>query len=418
MSYRKLIAALVAGLVLLTACTSGHRKGASSSGFVDPVSTDSNGDVDLPIFYDVPDPLPPGQPGDVIKTETVLTNSLGRMLRVMYHSRSVQGADIAVTGIVAFPATSPPPGGYPIVAWDHATVGLADRCAPSLAPNNVAAIAAGVVSTGKILTATDYEGLGTPGRHPYLVGESEARSTIDLVRAARSLADTHASNRYVVWGGSQGAHAAVYTLEQAPIWGPELQLLGVVATAPVADLKEIDGFLRGGSLKGVLLMIAAGFNAAYGDAMAPLSADLTSAGTEQLGNLDRFCNKDVESRVGKLDLSTLESTDPITSPAWAKVLSDNDPLDIQTAQPVPLLLVHGGSDEVVPVDTSAHLYDHLCSLGQATQRWVYPGQSHDGVLGVSSKDTLGWIQDRFDGTAVTAGVRPLGQKGVETQRCP
>lgn len=33
----------------------------------------------------------------------------------------------------------------------------------------------------------DYEGLGTPGGHPYLVGPSEGRSVLDVVRAARKL---------------------------------------------------------------------------------------------------------------------------------------------------------------------------------------------------------------------------------------
>ena len=38
---------------------------------------------------------------------------------------------------------------------------------------------------GSVVAATDYPGLGTPGTHPYLVGDSEARAVIDFVRAAR-----------------------------------------------------------------------------------------------------------------------------------------------------------------------------------------------------------------------------------------
>jgi hypothetical protein len=34
---------------------------------------------------------------------------------------------------------------------------------------------------------TDYEGLGTPGTHPYLNGPSEGRRVLDMVRAARRL---------------------------------------------------------------------------------------------------------------------------------------------------------------------------------------------------------------------------------------
>jgi len=34
---------------------------------------------------------------------------------------------------------------------------------------------------------TDYPGLGTPGPHPYLVGESEGRAVLDSIRATRQL---------------------------------------------------------------------------------------------------------------------------------------------------------------------------------------------------------------------------------------
>jgi hypothetical protein len=37
--------------------------------------------------------------------------------------------------------------------------------------------------------ATDYPGLGTPGVHAYLMGESEGRAVLDSVRAARNLPD-------------------------------------------------------------------------------------------------------------------------------------------------------------------------------------------------------------------------------------
>ena len=44
-----------------------------------------------------------------------------------------------------------------------------------------------LVDAGYVVAATDYEGLGTPGVHPYLVGESEGRSVLDAARAARAL---------------------------------------------------------------------------------------------------------------------------------------------------------------------------------------------------------------------------------------
>ena len=53
-------------------------------------------------------------------------------------------------------------------------------------------------------------GSGTPGVHPYLIGDSEAYSVLDSVRAARELPDAKAQKRFAVWGHSQGGHAALF----------------------------------------------------------------------------------------------------------------------------------------------------------------------------------------------------------------
>ena len=62
----------------------------------------------------------------------------------------------------------------------------------------------GLLDQGWEVTASDYQGEGTPGLLPYIVGVSAARNTIDIVRAARHLAAAHASSNYVVWGHSAG----------------------------------------------------------------------------------------------------------------------------------------------------------------------------------------------------------------------
>src|SRR6476646_670978 len=61
-----------------------------------------------------------------------------------------------------------------------------------------------MIGQGYIVVATDYPGLGTAGIHPYLIGESEARAVVDSVRAARDMPNSGATNRFAVWGHSQG----------------------------------------------------------------------------------------------------------------------------------------------------------------------------------------------------------------------
>ena len=80
-------------------------------------------------FYRVPDPLPPGAPGDLIRTMPIDAPAGEVGLRIMYHSTDADGDDRAVTGVVFHPTTEAPEGGWPIVAWAHGTSGLAASCA-------------------------------------------------------------------------------------------------------------------------------------------------------------------------------------------------------------------------------------------------------------------------------------------------
>ena len=54
---------------------------------------------------------------------------------------------------------------------------------------------------------------------------------------------------------------------------------------------------------------------------------------------------------------------------------------------------------------------------QVEQGWIYPGQSHAGVIGPSFADMKNWIGDRFTGASAASRV-PTGQPDVQTQICP
>src|SRR5205085_10916769 len=93
-----------------------------------------------------------------------------------------------------------------------------------------------VIANKWMLVATDYVGLGTKGPHPYLVGEPEARSVLDSVRAPRQLSAVHLQKRTVVWGHSQGGGAALWTGITAPSYAPDAGVIGVAALAPATEL--------------------------------------------------------------------------------------------------------------------------------------------------------------------------------------
>ena len=70
---------------------------------------------------------------------------------------------------------------------------------------------------------------------PIWSGTGEARSSLDAIRAADQLEGLRLSSDVVVWGHSQGGHAALWTEQVAADYAPELAIHGTAALAPVAD---------------------------------------------------------------------------------------------------------------------------------------------------------------------------------------
>src|SRR5439155_8955103 len=92
---------------------------------------------------------------------------------LLYRSASVDGSPTDVSGTLAMPKGTAPRGGWPVITWAHGTTGIADKCAPTRAPNNGNydhPLLQRWLKAGYAVVRTDYEGLGTPGPHPYLIG--------------------------------------------------------------------------------------------------------------------------------------------------------------------------------------------------------------------------------------------------------
>jgi hypothetical protein len=372
----------------------------------------------LPAFYSVPQPFPTTV-GKLVKSQPVASPGLhGTMYRVMYVSLSVRNKPVAVTGVIAVPNGTPPAGGFPVVSWGHGTNGMADVCAPSLSPSSDVPLTNDLLDRGWIVTASDYQGEGTPGIMPYLAGVSAARNTVDIVRAARQLPAAHASKHYVVWGHSEGGQTAMFALNIGAKYAPTLSLDGVVAGAPPSQFGLIYAFLKTSPYRYYLLMAAGGLNAAYGNAAAPLNKVLTPLGLKHIKDLDKGCTGYIVQQLGGIATSQLVKTDPFKVPEWNAVFKANDPQNFTKPSVAPLLMIQGGSDEQIPVASTQILATHLCKIGQNLERWIYPGQSHSGVIGPSAADMIHWIADRFAGGANPDPYVPVGQSDIATTVCP
>ncbi|KAA5604129.1 alpha/beta fold hydrolase, partial [Pseudomonas aeruginosa] len=103
------------------------------------------------------------------------------------------------------------------------------------------------LAAGYVVVAPDYEGLGTPGIHPFLNVKSEAFSITDAVVATRnylSQCNLLTSKKWVTVGHSQGGHAALGAAHYAS--RAQLDYKGTVAVAPASNLGSI---LLNGELK-------------------------------------------------------------------------------------------------------------------------------------------------------------------------
>ena len=115
-------------------------------------------------------------PRAVLDQEEVDVAGMGVGFRITYESESIFGEPIDVTGMIIAPDLSAT-GPRPVLSVAHGTVGLADECAPSKQqiPSSLIGLIEPFINAGWGVVASDYEGLGSPGLHQYIVGESEAR---------------------------------------------------------------------------------------------------------------------------------------------------------------------------------------------------------------------------------------------------
>lgn len=384
----------------------------------------ANPPAGLPAWYAVPAAAlkHPGAPGTVIKTENLGTEPgiHATVYRVMYASKTALGEPSVVTGLIYVPLVKAPAGGHPVISWAHGTNGMAPTCALSLTPDapdgSIDPSLNTLLDKGWEVVASDYQGEGTTGPLPYLVGNVSAYNTVDIVRAAHNLPAAHAATTYAVWGHSEGGQTAVFADELGPSYAPDLHLVGVVAGAPPSQFNLIYQFLTTSPFRFYLIMAVVGFNTAYGDQQAPLSQVLSPLGQSVTPVLNTGCFEQVERAIDRYSLGALTTGNPFNDPAWRKLLNDNDPQQIAKVSDVPLLIAQGSADEQIPVVTTQLVAKHLCALGQSVQRWIYPGDSHTGVIEYYVPDMVKWLSARFANQSV-AGITPHGQAGATASAC-
>ena len=355
-------------------------------------------------FYRAPPSEAAGAPGTLLRQEVIDGAPLGATTyRVLYRSTGLDNKPILVSGVVIVPPGDPPPGGRPIVAWAHPTSGVVPRCAPSLAIFLFEQIQGlrSFVRDGYVVAATDYPGLGTPEPHPYLVGASEARAVIDSVRVAATLPGAGSGKNFVVWGHSQGGHAALFTGIIAKTYAPELDLLGVAAAAPATDLttlmnEDIDSV--GG--KNITAMTLWSWQRVYDANMDKVVDRRAIPAIDQLaeecieGPFDIRARQRTEQPLEQHFLSVRHPSD--VEP-WHTLLAENSPGALPPE--IPVFLAQGIDDDIIHPKVTQDYAAKLCGAGSKVRILLMPNIGHGRAAQASTQAVLDWTSDRFAGKA-------------------
>ncbi|MFE0425794.1 lipase family protein [Streptomyces sp. NPDC058953] len=385
-----------AGALALTALTAGLTGFAPASAAPAPADADDHrgaavvpapGSGRLLKATDLPaEARPHGGPGQLIT----------------YTSTGARGDRVTVSGLLFAPAGPAPDDGWPVVSVAHATVGLADACARSRTtagrfahdPRIRAWLDAGVA-----VVASDYEGLGTPGPHPYLHVRSAAYSLVDAVRAARQ-AGFGIGRDWVATGHSQGGHAAVGAAVYAERYAPWLNFRGAAATAPPTEMTRLvsdrsTSPTQERALRTALYpLVIEGIRAFK--AQRDFSGLLSDPGRALLPTAKDKCFPDVVQQVvvGGLKDDTVWKTRPESSAGLMRELRRNVDTPVVRLD-VPLFIGQGGRDEVVQADVTASYAARLADAGSDVTYREYPAAGHTTVPDAAAAESTAWLKERL-----------------------
>ena len=383
------------------------------------------GDQDLSPFYRWTDALPekPGlmlrQEGLPDQPEIVAAATARRILYTSTDARWRSGI-ISVSGTLYLPKRAAPQGGWPLVAWAHGTLGASDRCAPSWSrhrPRDGEYIN-NWLEQGFAVVATDYQGLGGPGPHPYLNWGAEGRSVLDAARAALGHSNGQIANTIIITGQSQGSGASLGATRLAPSYAPDLNIkasiaTGIISAFPPADKKPSSeqSFARSVPPQLSILMMIGGD---LGDDAIKPDDLVTEVGKPLLQAARDGCNAELAQVVRSNGLTLANSLkDPEIADRLSAVI-DMSPVRM----PVPVFLATGLADKSIYPQRQYAAVAALCAAGSHVVWKAYAGVSHNGTVHAAYPDELAFVQAALAGNPMQSNCAAIADPGLPGDPLP
>jgi len=351
---------------------------------------------------------PPAQRGDVLWARARSDAPVGSSgWNIIYVSQGATDALVYVSGEVYVPDNRGGANDARLVIWNHGTAGTQDSCAPSrnnlaLAPplegdrlandgqSRVPALIS-LLERGYVVAMSDYQGLGTPGGTEYLNGPTQGMAALDVARAARTMV-AGVGTAVGMYGFSQGGQTSLWAAHLAPSYAPELEVVGVVATAPAARQLALSFYDLGiAANSGYFISRMAGL--AVGRPDVRLRDMLTTAGLAQLDAQTWDCFEVFQQAAGL--------TEPYAYPValepgtpWRALLDANDAF-LPIGPSIPVLVTQGDADVDVGVALTRDVVRDLCAQGSIVEYQEHAGVNHMDMNVRAAPLMANWFDARF-----------------------
>lgn len=336
------------------------------------------------------------------------------------------------TGMIAVPGhiDEAPAEPWPVALLLHGYAGAWDACAPSGDDLIGPAIPALLAAQGFAVVAPDYIGMngfgaGSTSPHAPLVGEQMAIGSWDAMRAGMQLLRGELADEVVgdlrddmvIWGASQGGHAAFFVEAAGPYYGSEFDVAGVVAASPAHDQFSVvaDAMEQYSDSTGLAALALVGMWRWYGvpdDLHGLLTNEepyhFADAVVELLEGVGDECEFDLDFEIevdAVEDIYVQEFIDAVLADDWDAVdpwscfLRENSvsTSSITRLRDTPILTVYGEMDTLVVPPLQEADFQAMCDAGWPLQQLQCLGAPHAETTLWSLNEQVAWLRARLDG---------------------
>lgn len=210
-----------------------------------------------------------------------------------------------------------------------------------------------------------------------------------------------ADSRVGLAGYSGGGMATAWAAALAPVYAPELPIVGAAyggAPMDLALMAEGLGYSRPHPAFGLAFAAAVGLNREYPEAIR-MREHLSTLGKRMYSELRNACTNDI-LRVGaghSAKQVSVGGRQIFNDPAVRKVIEDNNLVDYRGIATTPIFEWHSPTDVLIPTTAIDQTLRRYCRSGTRVQQLLTPSPDHMSAAVIGIAPAFSFLSDRFAG---------------------